>query len=262
MPKSPNNECVICGQPTDPNAADNDCCDVCINTLVMVQGNINPLTSISMKFVGLVRCYCNPIDSSLDSHTWKSPDGKIWNKNNWYLHPKVGECLSIRHGIKIGDRVKVINGGHIYDFYEEWANDYKLTNFVRGSSTISNIDLTVVTIGYHSLKGELINRNVLLGIEMLTAKTHQQWIIDLQGIQLIGGAVINSRNTPSEKPKPQASMWNCKCNICGADAYMGLQDVECSSKSCPQNTGNSEVAEKLKEAQNAINASFHSLYKP
>jgi len=126
--------------------------------------------------------------------------------------------------IQIGDMVKVINIGLVYNVYLEWAKAHNLANYKQYCRPSLSEEFRVTAVERHIDFSNL----KLAGI----VDTHSnEYIVGIQGLEVIS-------RPAGENPVPTQLLWNCKCATCGSDAYTGLIKTECSNPNCKERLGN------------------------
>jgi hypothetical protein len=112
----------------------------------------------------------------------------------WYLPKRLEYLMSSVDGISLGDTVKVKDPGRGYSHYGKWAKKYALSGFVSGATAPTGMELKVIRIAGHTSTSD-----ILLGLEDPT--THQQWIINAQGVQVIAGHATAEPASPNDLHK-------------------------------------------------------------
>jgi len=220
-----------------------DLCQNCTDAVNKIKGQCTLHKGLS--FYGMI--YDNFAKSSEES--WTEPDGTVWTKDNWQGHPVVKK-LKVPQGVQIGDTVKIINPGKMYFSFTAWAQRHNLNN-------LEDTDLyykpregrtyKVVALGQHSPNSNPRSNNLLAGIR---AEDKREFIIEVKGLEVISPAA-------GENPVPTQLLWNCKCAICGSDAYTGLLKVECSNENCGE-----EMVDGDMEAGSGSKGSVRIVFPP
>ena len=97
--------------------------------------------------------------------------------------------------IKIGDRVKIVNEGEVYDTYESWATKHQLTNWENGFAPYDNNKGTVVCIDFLGSPSS----TMLYGVKLDSGKSV---IMNRYGIELLEQQVTKTSVVNTNDPFP------------------------------------------------------------
>lgn len=223
---NPTQKCIVC----EESGQYKDLCDKCYIDCCAEKGlAILDGTQVSYSFIDLIHNY---FSTNNGRYEWHSQDGKIYTKRTWRWNPAIQQSVVCRSKFYVGDPVFVKDTGRAYSTYLDWAQQHSLTQYKHGvmlGSTGHNplTQYKVIAIGWH---GEFARSGVLVGIEDPDGK---QWIIGEKG--LVFAQTHQEIQQPVEQTKIAPipiQVWNCKCSICGSDAYQGLIKIECSNPNC------------------------------
>lgn len=97
--------------------------------------------------------------------------------------------------IKIGSKVRIVNNGEVYDFYNAMARLMQLTGFKVGLSPTdlqaTSDEFTVVAKANH----EFVSDRVLVGIEHANGR---QFIYDIDAVTVVGESAVSLSNKVAE----------------------------------------------------------------